>query len=70
MIFGLPEDSSKDLNRTVGDIFEEVGLKQEMEHSRVGKLKEKTTRPVTLSSSSILPIRYSVTLESCDNQRS
>ena len=33
MIFGLPEDSSKDLNRTVGDIFEEIGLKSATEHS-------------------------------------
>ena len=48
MIFGLLKDSSK----TVGDIFEEIGLKPAMELSRVGK--KKTTRPVkvTLSSSS------------------
>ena len=54
MIFGLPEDSSKDLKRTVGDILEEIGLKPAMELSRDGKLKEKTNRPVkvTLSSSS------------------
>ena len=54
MIFGLPEDSSKDLNKTVKELFEEIGLKPAMELSRVGKSKEKTTRPVkvTLSSSS------------------
>ena len=54
MIFGLPEDSSKDLNKTVEELFEEIGLKPAMELSRVGKSKEKTTRPVkvTLSSSS------------------
>ena len=50
MIFGLLKDSSK----TFGDIFEEIGLKPAMKLSRVGKSKEKTTRPVkvTLSSSS------------------
>ena len=42
MIFGLPEDSSKDLKRTVEDILEEIGLKPAMELSRDGKLKEKT----------------------------
>ena len=49
MIFGLPEDSGKDLNKTV---FEQIRLKPAMELSRVGK--KKTTRPVkvTLSSSS------------------
>lgn len=52
MIFGLPEDSSKDRNRTGGDIFEEIGLKPAMELSRVGKLKEKTTRPVKVTLSS------------------
>ena len=52
MIFGLPEDSSKDLNRTVGEIFEEIRLKPAMELS--WQVEEKTTQPVkvTLSSSS------------------
>ena len=72
--FGLPEDLSKDLNRTVGDIFEEIELKPAMKLNRGGKLKEKTIRPVkvTLSSSSTVyePNRYSVKLESCDSHQS
>lgn len=49
MVFGLPEDSTEDVSKKVGEIFNELKEKPKFEASRVGKTGKVAARPVKVT---------------------
>ena len=54
MVFGLPEEDSEQLERSVSEVFQQLGEKPSFEAVRLGKKKDSAVRPVRVVMSSVL----------------
>ena len=54
MVFGLPEEDSKQLERSVSEVFQHLREKPSFEAVRLGKKKDSAVRPVRVVMSSVL----------------
>ena len=56
VIFGLPEKKNENVEERVQEVFQEIGLKPTLQANRVGKISEKSKRPVKVFLSSSIAV--------------